>query len=327
MITTLSTYSKSPNGLFASKAPAPPTDSFPVDGFQKSWRSLEAFANSSIGRLSHLFSTPQAPPGMELDITNDIKWDGHLLGADKSSESGESDNIEPVRPNNGKTPDETVFLVNGIMTDVKLQRSDMQSLANTGKDVIGVHNATAGLLYDLAQCLDDKADTQFSDNKATTSTIKLIVDSLEKKKPLHLVGHSQGALIISNAAATVRDGLLAKGLSIEEAEAQLQDVTITTFGGAAQNYPDGPKYTHVINQSDVVPMGTGLGMIGGHPGKDAVLHPIDVTKEPQQLPDRRLSLQNWMARYVDRTTHGPQDIYFNHAPWLEEHPGDEQALA
>ena len=264
---------------------------------------------------------------MELDVDGDIAWDGHLLGANDSISPNGPGRIKPVKPNNGKTADETVFLINGIMTDVKLQRSDMQSLANTGKDVIGVHNATAGLVHDLAQCVDDKAGTEFSDNKATTTTTELIRDALKKKKPIHLVAHSQGALVACNAATAAKNELMKNGASLEEAELALKSVKITTFGGAAQSYPDGPSYTHVLNKADLVPMGTGLGMIGGHPGRDAVIHAIDVTKDPQDLPDRRAGLQNWLARYVDRTTHGPQDIYFNHAPWLDEHPGDQQALA
>jgi hypothetical protein len=289
----------------------------PFETFEKGWGALGQFP-SRLSSLSRLFGVPQAPPGMELDIENDIEWDGFFLGANDSLDSKTSANLETVKPCNGKTADETVYLVNGIMTDVKLQRSDMQALANTGKEVIGVHNATAGLVYDLAQCLDDKAGTQFSDNKATVATKRLINKALDDGKPLHLVAHSQGALVVCNAATDVIEGLIKSGRSVSAAEEAMKNIKITTFGGAAQYYPDGPDYTHIVNQADVVPMGTGVGGFGwlGRPGRGATIHKIDVTKEPHDLPDRRKGIQNWLARYVDRTTHGPQDIYFNHAPWV-----------
>lgn len=251
---------------------------------------------------------------MELDVVNDIAWDGFFLGAADSSDSNSPSQLLPVEPNNGKAADETVYLVNGIMTDVQIHRGDMQSLANTGKNVIGVHNATAGLVSDLAQCLDDKAGTGFSENKATASTQKLIMSALDQDQPIHLVAHSQGAIVVVNAVEGAREELARRGYSLSELERKLEDVRVTTFGGAARFYPDGPSYTHVINRSDLVPMGTGLGLLG-YAGRGAVVHDIDVVEEPHDLPEARASLQNWLARYVDRTTHGPQDIYFNHAPW------------
>ena len=246
---------------------------------------------------SRLLQVAQSPPGMDLDIHNDIERDGYFLGAAGSEDPINPAGLAAVQPDNGKIPDETVYLVNGIMTDVTLHQSDMQSLANTGKEVIGIHNATSGMVYDLAQCLDDKAGTGFSDNRATVSTTRLINQALDAGQPLHLVAHSQGALIVCNAITNVIEELIAGGLSIGAAEEAVKDIKITTFGGAAQYYPDGPQYTHIVNKRDVVPVGSGVGGGGWltRPGRDAVIHQIDVSEEAHDLPDRRKSLQNWLA--------------------------------
>lgn len=258
----------------------------------------------------------ERPRGIHsLDTSNDRQYDGNFVAANGSNPASTNfQQLQAVAPNNGVEADETVVLVNGIMTDLALQREDMQALANTGKNVVGIHNATAGLFHDLAECVEDKLSFKSSKNPATLTTVDLLHDSLKDEKPLHLVGHSQGALILSSAISIVKHDLQSQGMSEAQAEKALNQIKVTTFGGAAQNYPDGPSYTHVVNKADVVPMGSGIGLIG-HPGKGAVIHAIDVKAEPHNMPPFREDIQNWFARYVDRTSHGPQDIYFNHAPW------------
>lgn len=253
--------------------------------------------------------------GTTLDIENDHLHDGKMVSASGAHEAaGDIFALDAVKPNNGKEADETVVLINGIMTDLALQRRDMQALANTGKNVVGIHNATAGMARDLAQCVQDKLSFKSSENPATLTAVDVLESALEKGEGIHMVGHSQGGLILSSAVSIVKHKMVASGMSEAQAEAALGEVRITTFGAAARNYPDGPAYTHVINKADAVPMGTGLGLMG-RPGRGANVITVDEKKEAGDLPSWRDGIQNFAARYVDQTTHGPQDIYFQHAPW------------
>lgn len=292
----------------------------PFETFQSGLSWLEDLGAQGLAKLNEVTTLMAAHPDLNLDIENDIKFDGFLLGAKGSFDTSNASEVEPVRPNNGKEADETVFLINGIMTDVALHQADMQYLANTGKNVVGIHNSTAGLVADIAQGLDDKFETGFKVNPATAKATALMYEAVtdSERESIHMIGHSHGALILSCVVGEVKEKLLADGLSNEEAEKALEKVKITTFGGAGRNFPDGPKYHHVINQKDLVAMAAGFGFIG-YPGRGAEIHSIDVMKMPHDLPDAREGIQNWIARVVDRSTHGPQDIYFNHAPWLEEH--------
>src|SRR5262249_39159860 len=138
---------------------------------------------------------PNAP--IVVDTVGDRPYDGFLVGAAGRTylPSTPLAAVAPVLPNNGRAPRETLILVNGIMTGVALQHRDMQFLANTGARVIGVHNATAGMLYDVAQVLGDK--TYLSTNRAIDTVADLLTSALRTGRALHLVGHSQGALIIA----------------------------------------------------------------------------------------------------------------------------------
>src|SRR4030095_119201 len=83
---------------------------------------------------------------------------------------------------------------------------------------------------------------------------------LDNGAAVNLVGHSQGALIISRALGDVRNRLrIERNLSGPQIESLLGNVTVTTFGGASGHYPNGPQYYHYINRGDYVTMPAGLG--------------------------------------------------------------------
>lgn len=281
-------------------APPEPAAAEPARGVRRT-RS-----NSATGA-----ATPSSPPPPK---AKDTDSDGFLVGRDgKLFPPGASlGSIPAVQPNNGTPPSGRAILVNGIMTDHALQARDMQALANTGVEVVGIHNATQGLVADLIQCVTDKAS--IGKNPAVDTVSSELYSALKEERPLHLVGHSQGALIISRALQETRNRLLVEDrMPPAEVEERLGKIQVETYGGAASSYVDGPAYTHYVNKYDVVPMLTGIGPDKNpfsHPGKGAVLHYFGEANKPHDMPSLSEGLSNFFARLVDRSTHGPQDVYF-----------------
>lgn len=206
--------------------------------------------------------------------TEDEKYDGMLVGRGGavSPRGTKLSDIQPYVPSNGQPPHGLIVHVNGINNDLAFQSQSLQKLADdSGAAVIGIHNSTQGVLADVIQAKNEKFDDKYD---APVRTLEHVInDAVKDGKPLHLSGHSQGALIISRALRNYRE-LLEKGLKLPPAEVEKRMglITVETFGGAAKHYPDGPHYTHYVNIVDQVPMLTGLGGIGAYPGKDAVVH-------------------------------------------------------
>jgi hypothetical protein len=262
--------------------------------------------------------TPVRPPPVRadhtvrvVDIRNDHKTDGLLMGRGGQLRAPmQSLSSTPgVLPSNGAKPTGKAFLVNGIMTDAKLHLSDMQHLANTGLEVVGIRNATEGFFPDLTQSVQDKLRFPSVENKATSTVTKLILEAVEKKEPLLLVGHSQGALIISAALRSAADSL--GHLSAAEKQRALSSIRVETYGGAAATYVNGPKYEHFVNRRDLVPMLTGVGLPLSQPGDGAQVRYFSESNPATDLPRVAKGVFNWFARVVDRTVHGPQDVYFD----------------
>lgn len=255
--------------------------------------------------------------GKKLDTENDYKHDGALLGGDGLPRAGDTpfSSIVPVLPNNGATAGETIVFINGIMTDVAMHKEDLQVLANTGAAVVGIHNATRGMALDLLQCIGDKFDLRMANNGAVTTASNVIYDTLKQGKPLTLLGHSQGALILSRAVSDVQRRLMLEdGLSTEDAKAKLASIKVETLGGAAMQFPDGPSYTHFVNKYDLIGQATGVGIDKLNPfgkmGDGARVVMLDRTNAPSDMPPVGNGFSNYFARFFDRTVHGTVEVYF-----------------
>ncbi len=167
--------------------------------------------------------------------------------------------IPAIEPTQGGAT-KTVIHVNGIMCNPRRELADLQALADaTAARVVGVYNATDGLVPDLLQCQKDKLDR--GHNPAVDAVAGLIESELAAGRSVHLTGHSQGALVASRALEDVRGRLLQAGRTPAEVQALLAKVTVETFGGAASWYPDGPAYTHYVDRADFVPRELGLGEV------------------------------------------------------------------
>ena len=195
------------------------------------------------------------------DERPDTVYDGVYVGANgQTFPPGTPLNQVPaVRPSDGREPNETLIYINGINTTKDGQSASLQAIADrTGAQVIGIHNATEGMITDLGQCITDKLDR--GRNPAVDTLADTIYSEINAGRTIHLVAHSQGGLITSRALNDVYQRMrIEDGLSRAQAERKLGLVKVETFGGAAGHYPDGPQYVHYINRDDPVPSLFGLG--------------------------------------------------------------------
>ena len=191
----------------------------------------------------------------------DTVYDGAFVGAGGQTFPSATplNQISPVRPSDDRQPNETLIYVNGINTTKDGQSASLQAIADrTGAQVIGIHNATEGMISDLGQCITDKLDK--GRNPAVDTLADTVYNEIKAGHSIHIVAHSQGGLITSRALSHVYHRLRVEdGLSQAQTEQKLGLVKVETFGAAAGHYPDGPQYVHYINRDDPVPSLFGLG--------------------------------------------------------------------
>ena len=208
---------------------------------------------------------------------SDRDFDGLFVGAGGRTYSPSTPlaNVPGVLPSDGRVPSETIVYVNGINTTKDGQFGSLQQIADrTGARVVGIHNATQGGFVDVIQSVGDTLD--IGHNPAVDTLADTVYAEITSGRTIHLMAHSQGALITSRALTDVYQRLRVEdGLSRREAERLLARVEVETFGGAAGSYPDGPRYVHYVNRRDAVPGLFGLGPFANplvHPGRGAVVH-------------------------------------------------------
>jgi hypothetical protein len=183
--------------------------------------------------------------------------------------------VPAVTPGDGRAPVGTIIYVNGISTTKDGQLGSLREIADhTGARVVGIHNATQGGVVDVIQSAGDTFDV--GRNPAVDTLADTVYAEINAGRTIHLMAHSQGALITRRALQDVYQRLRVEdGLSRREAERMLSRVRVETFGGAAGSYPDGPRYVHYVNRRDAVPGLFGLGPFANplvHPGRGAVVH-------------------------------------------------------
>ncbi|MBU8894675.1 hypothetical protein DRW03_09135 [Corallococcus sp. H22C18031201] len=212
----------------------------------------DVFEASTVKELRRIFGS---------DATPDRMTDGKFVGAQGQTfpPTTALKDLPAVTPRNNPNASETLIYVNGIMTPLQGQLGEMQALADkSGARVIGIHNATQGLVTDLAQCVTDKLDK--GKNPAVDTLADTVYTELKAGRDVHLVGYSQGGLITARALGDVQRRLrIEDGLSAADAEKAMSHINVETFGAASTHYPDGPKYVHYVNNADAVPTLTGLG--------------------------------------------------------------------
>jgi cellobiose-specific phosphotransferase system component IIA len=232
---------------------------------------------------------------------SDRDFDGLFVGAGGRTYAPSTPlaQVPGVVPSDGRAPVGTVVYVNGINTTRDGQFGSLQQIADrTGARVVGIHNATQGGFVDLIQSAGDTLD--IGHNPAVDTLADTVYQEITSGRTIHLMAHSQGALITSRALSDVYQRLRVEdGLSRREAERMLSRVEVETFGGAAGSYPDGPRYVHYVNRRDAVPALFGLGPVASplvHPGRGAVVrrfserhnaHGFEETYLPRRVPFER----------------------------------------
>lgn len=304
----------------ASKGPAAPAPTPAAQAKSAGWaprrpageRPAPAQGPVLVGRAAG----PAPLAGEVLDTRKDRFLDGFLLGGDGLAypPSTPLAQVPPVLPNNGKPANATVLFINGIMTDAALHQAHLQELANTGVKAIGIHNATRGMVLDLLQCVGQKLNLGNADDASIETAARVIHAAVRKGEPLSLIGHSQGALVLAAAIDQVKSRLILEdGMTKAQALQVLAAIKVETIGGAAAQFPDGPAYTHHVNTNDLIPLLTGVGLDRynplGHVGTGAVVRTFSKTGAATELPSFKASLANFVARLVDRTTHGVREVY------------------
>ncbi len=211
------------------------------------------------------------------ETPSDKQFDGHFVGANGQTFAPDTplSKIPAVTPNGGVRNNETLIYVNGIQTNVGGQANSLQAIAdNTGSRVIGVHNATGSFVGDIAQSLGDKLD--IGNNPAVDTLADTVYNELRAGRDVHLMAHSQGAIITSRALQDVKNRLMLEdGMSRSQAEALMNNIKVETFGGASRRFTDGPQYVHYVNRNDGVPQAFGLRSWlnpFAQPGRDAQTH-------------------------------------------------------
>lgn len=312
-LTHVAGYAPPPAGSFAGLTPAPPRSpsgqgTLPTEAAGAVGLSVaEAYASRTgiaYGRAfscrgSHGARTVAAGGSSATPAAK--SFDGFFVGAGGRAYPPGTPlrEVPPVVPRGGVRSDETFIYVNGISTTREGQSVSLQLIADsTGGRVVGLHNATEGAFLDIIQSAGDTLDV--GRNPAVDALADAVYEEVRAGRTVHLLAHSQGALITSRALQDVRSRLLLEdGLSRRAAGALLGRVRVETFGGAAGAYPDGPRYVHYVNRLDPVPTLFGLGPVANRlvaPGRGAVVrrfteredaHGFNETYLPRRVPFER----------------------------------------
>ncbi|MCD9185728.1 MAG: hypothetical protein LUM44_04805 [Pyrinomonadaceae bacterium] len=254
----------------------PPGENLPTEIFRSGNENPNDVYASRTG-ISTALNPLTLRAAQPTEDVSDAAFDGHFVGADGQTFSPDTRlrDVPAVTPRNGVTNNETLVYVNGIRTDVGGQANSLQAIAdNTGSRVIGVHNATSSSVADIFQSLGDKLD--IGNNPAVDTLADTVYNELRAGRGVHLLAHSQGAIITSRALQDVKNRLMLEdGMSRTDAENLLDNVRVETFGGASRRFPDGPQYVHYVNRNDGVPQAFGLRSWlnpFAHAGRDAQTH-------------------------------------------------------
>lgn len=280
-------------------------------------------------------AAPQAIATVSYDKMTDVRnnaglhdsvLDGAIVGRNGQvyPPGTDASQVQGMLPDNGRPPTgERIYYVNGIQNNAAYQSGSMQAIANaTGAEVVGIHNSTEGMGKDLLQCAMDKVPAFREANAATQSLANQILKDVEAGRPVHLMAHSQGGLVTSNALKIVKDYLVQEK-GARGADDILKNIKVESFGAAADNWPHGPQYVHYINDKDTVPMQVAMGALPPEViresagGERAQVHFI--RDDPRSAhPLAQNSATQMVAAGGDIPAHDFNDGYLHHRLPFEE---------
>ncbi|KAL2793141.1 hypothetical protein BJX66DRAFT_232910 [Aspergillus keveii] len=126
------------------------------------------------------------------------------------------------------------FFINGIATGYHWHQSNLDDLAESfGREIVGIHNPTKGLILDLVECLIQRdLDYKTVAIRQGRAHLRGALAAPATKKVV-LIAHSQGGII----AASIIDWLFG-----ELSYAQMQKLEVYTFGNAARQFCNPPMF-------------------------------------------------------------------------------------
>ncbi|KAL2826653.1 hypothetical protein BDW59DRAFT_179368 [Aspergillus cavernicola] len=124
------------------------------------------------------------------------------------------------------------FFINGIATGLHWHQSNLDVLAETfGREIVGIHNPTKGIILDLVECLIQRdLDYKTVAIRQGRAQLRGALAAPTTKKVV-LIAHSQGGII----AASIIDWLFG-----ELSYAQMRKLEVYTFGNAARQFRNPP---------------------------------------------------------------------------------------
>ncbi len=247
-----------------------------------------------------------APVGQPIGNRGNAEMDGQVMTTDGGGTTwGTGRSPSEIPGANGR---ENVMWVNGIRTSAADHQNTLRTIEGQGGTrAVGLYNATEGFGWDALQVRADRSENDQraagtfqgqTRNAATRSLSDSIVNHLNNTQdPMHLMAHSQGGVVTANALFDARQRLTQQH-GAQRADEMMGRLQVETFGGAARNYPDGPQYTHFINQSDNVTGGMGPDESTGGRGAifrrfntDAPNDPMNHNFESVYWPERQRQFQ------------------------------------
>ena len=158
---------------------------------------------------------------------------------------------------------ERTYYVNGINANAARVGYEAQLVSDTlGVPVVSIYNATGGMVRDLSE-----AAAQMIGGAATgsSSTVAAVVkQAVLTQRATHLIGYSQGAVVIAIGIKQAMDDL--RATLGDDLESRMQCVRVTTLGGVGFSFPHGVAAKHIGNAMDpVMYLGpSGVGRTGSH---------------------------------------------------------------
>ncbi len=204
------------------------------------------------------------------------------------------DSIPAITPEGAEPNGATLYFINGIDTSPWLARDGAQRLANeSGAQVRMIYNARRDVGSDILQSARDLYGPA-DGNPASATLGNMLYHKLKADQRVHLVGESQGAIIVRNGLELAAQRLRDDGMSADEVKERLGNVVVETYNGAVPGPPvpreigggtlfrrrgfiDGPTYIHYGNPRDeAVFARMGVGQWGGarFAGEGAVIRKI-----------------------------------------------------
>ncbi|KAE8145054.1 hypothetical protein BDV25DRAFT_145017 [Aspergillus avenaceus] len=168
----------------------------------------------------------------------------------------------PIQPKPEHERERWIF-INGVAVGHHWVQHSIDRLSYTfGRKVIGVHNPTDGLVFDIIECLAQRnftfatPDTRYG----YAITKKTLLDPQYEKVVLIL--HSQGG---------IEGGLIIDWLLAELPQELLQKLEVYTFGNAANHF-NNPYKSVIASQSESSDRSENHGSNDSVPGEKSVLH-------------------------------------------------------